>query len=92
MNSDFKYWWFRIVVSVILLMAGVMPVYCAMVGKQEVQGALDILDMELQHSDLYMQRRASKIDSVSDEEVRTLFVGAIEAYYGAWRLLLGLSH
>nr|WP_305251931.1 hypothetical protein [uncultured Muribaculum sp.] len=67
MNSDFKYWWFRIVVSVILLMAGVMPVYCAMVGKQEVQGALDILDMELQHSDLYMQRRASKIDSVSDE-------------------------
>lgn len=46
MNSDFKYWWFRIVVSVILLMAGVMPVYCAMVGKQEVQGALDILDME----------------------------------------------
>lgn len=36
MNSDFKYWWFRIVVSVILLMAGVMPVYCAMVGKQEV--------------------------------------------------------
>ena len=25
MNSDFKYWWFRIVVSVILLMAGVMP-------------------------------------------------------------------
>ncbi|WP_303742082.1 hypothetical protein [uncultured Muribaculum sp.] len=54
MNSDFKYWWFRIVASAILLMAGVMPVYCALVGKQEVQGALDILDTELQHSDLYM--------------------------------------
>lgn len=67
MNSDFKYWWFRIVASAILLMAGVMPVYCALVGKQEVQGALDILDTELQHSDLYMQRRALKIDSVSGE-------------------------
>lgn len=44
-----------------------MPVYCALVGKQEVQGALDILDTELQHSDLYMQRRALKIDSVSGE-------------------------